>query len=712
MSSYCEAYYNVPGLHPSLPNYLWLEAGTNYGIFDDNPPSSHHQNTTKHLSTMLNRAGTAWKAYQENISGSTIPLTDSYPYAVRHNPFVYFDDVTNTNQSNSALCAANVRPYTQFAADLSSNVVARYNWIIPNLCDDMHNDSPCSTTDQIKNGDTWLANNLPAILTSQAYTNNGAVFILWDEGAGTSDGPLGMILLSPLAKGGGYANTISYTHSSTLRTIQEIFNVSPLLGDAANADDLSDLFNFNVGQLSVTPAAKFSSGGTVGGPFNPLSQSYTLANSGSATLSWTATNSANWLTLSATSGTLAPGSNTVVTASLNANANSLAAGTYSDSVSFFNTNTATGNTPRSATLTVNNPAPPFTGFFDDFSAFSPGNLVGQSNWTQLSTPSALPLQVSGGQVTIPSGQTVNNQDAYKNFTQTNSTVFYGLALTVNSPVTNASPSYFAALYTSNNGGGFANFRLTAKAGDASRNNFVLGIRVTGQSQDPYTFGSALLSNGLPYRVIVKAPAGGTSMSVYVEPTSSDLNSQTAYANNPVGGGTPPTSVGSFVISQFGTNTVPSDGVSIGKVVVADNFATAYNALFPALSPFQTWQIYYFGSTNAPSANPGTDPDADSWSVSAVSVSAISESAPLNVGDMLAWLRFDGGDASRQRPGGNRYRSPDPHGACEAKRHQKILHLHGSLPMRDRPDGRQLHVSIRRSGGEFNCPKGAPAHTET
>jgi len=46
------------------------------------------------------------------------------------------------------------------------------------------------------------------------------------------------------------------------------------------------------------------------------------------------------------------------------------------------------------------------------------------------------------------------------------------------------------------------------------------------------------------------------------------------------------------------------------MVVADNFATAYNALFPALSPFQTWQIYYFGSTNAPSANPGADPDAD------------------------------------------------------------------------------------------------------
>ncbi len=34
MSSYAEQYYNPPGIHPSLPNYLWLEAGDNFGIFN------------------------------------------------------------------------------------------------------------------------------------------------------------------------------------------------------------------------------------------------------------------------------------------------------------------------------------------------------------------------------------------------------------------------------------------------------------------------------------------------------------------------------------------------------------------------------------------------------------------------------------------------------------------------------------------------------
>jgi len=41
----------------------------------------------------------------------------------------------------------------------------------------------------------------------------------------------------------GYRNEIRYTHSSLLRTLEEIFHVGPLLGNAASANDLRDLFN-------------------------------------------------------------------------------------------------------------------------------------------------------------------------------------------------------------------------------------------------------------------------------------------------------------------------------------------------------------------------------------------------------------------------------------------------------------------------------------
>ena len=233
IGSHAEQYFNPPGIHPSEPNYLWLEAGTNFGILDDNDPSVNHQSTTMHLVTLLKNANISWKSYDEDIDGTSCPLTSVNLYAPKHNPFVFFDDVTNTNDPASAYCIAHVRPYTELATDLQNNTAASYNFITPNLCDDMHD---CSIT----TGDTWLSNNMPTIMNSAAFQQGGVIFITWDEGEG-GDGPIGMIVLSPKAKA-GYQNNIHYTHGSTLKTIQEIFHVTPLLGDAANQTDLSDLF--------------------------------------------------------------------------------------------------------------------------------------------------------------------------------------------------------------------------------------------------------------------------------------------------------------------------------------------------------------------------------------------------------------------------------------------------------------------------------------
>ena len=75
IASHAEQYYNPPSLHPSLPNYLWMEAGTNFGILNDSDPSINHQSTTSHLVTQLKNANITWKTYQEDISGTNCPLT-------------------------------------------------------------------------------------------------------------------------------------------------------------------------------------------------------------------------------------------------------------------------------------------------------------------------------------------------------------------------------------------------------------------------------------------------------------------------------------------------------------------------------------------------------------------------------------------------------------------------------------------------------------
>jgi len=246
LAAHCEQYYNPSNYTCSLLSYLWLEAGTAFGISTDDPhcddpPSVNHQSTTNHLVTLLNQAGISWKTYQEGGLPDRMLLNDSGNYAVRHNPFVYFDDVTATNNQFYPYGVAHVRPYSELAGDLASNTVARYNFITPDLCHDMH-DSCAPANDPVRQGDSWLASEIPKLMSSAAYSNNGAIFITWDDPDVPIVEPIGMLVLSPLVRSPGYVSTNRYTHSSTLKTMQELFRVSPFLGAAANENNLSELF--------------------------------------------------------------------------------------------------------------------------------------------------------------------------------------------------------------------------------------------------------------------------------------------------------------------------------------------------------------------------------------------------------------------------------------------------------------------------------------
>src|SRR5437867_2873615 len=236
--------YRTP-IHPSEPNYVILEAGTNCPPLadgtaghcfttDGDPTGSNHTASPFHLVRYLEDAGISWKAYQEGISGSNCPLTRGNGYAPKHVGMIFFDDVTGASDPSDPYCIAHFRPYGELARDLAANRVARYNFITPDLCHDMHD---CSVAD----GDAWLSQEVPRILGSAAYRNGGLLILTWDEDHGT---PIGMIVNSPTVKP-GYSNSIAYSHPSTVRTLQEIFGVVPprfpWLGDAATARDLSDL---------------------------------------------------------------------------------------------------------------------------------------------------------------------------------------------------------------------------------------------------------------------------------------------------------------------------------------------------------------------------------------------------------------------------------------------------------------------------------------
>jgi phosphatidylinositol-3-phosphatase len=263
-AAYASNYHNVPtvtSLHPSEGNYLWLEAGTN--VFpdhtftvDQSPSAANTTRSTDHLVTLLTTKGIAWRAYQEDIPGDNCPIANVGHYAVRHNPVMFFQDVVGSPPSTkNADCLEHVRPYTELGPALAEDAVRGYAILTPNLCHDMHSNDCPGADDVVKQGDDWLAANLPPILASPVYQRGQALIaITWDEGK-NGNKPIGMILLSPQTKGNGYTNTVTYSHASWVKTVEELFGLAPLLGHAADAvtADFSDFFRAGLPGASSAP---------------------------------------------------------------------------------------------------------------------------------------------------------------------------------------------------------------------------------------------------------------------------------------------------------------------------------------------------------------------------------------------------------------------------------------------------------------------------
>lgn len=113
--------------------------------------------------------------------------------------------------------------------------------------------------------------------------------------------------------------------------------------------------------LRIQPDLSFVTSGGSGGPFQPVSQSYTLSNAGPSSLSWTAAKTQPWVSVSASSGALAPGEVITVTISLSDTAATLSSGSYSDTVTFTDLSSGISLT-RAVRLTIK---PSLTQALDD-----------------------------------------------------------------------------------------------------------------------------------------------------------------------------------------------------------------------------------------------------------------------------------------------------------------------------------------------------------
>lgn len=203
--SYCTAYHNVlavydgssPSIHPSEPNYIWMECGSNLSKLNDNDPygtglSVNSMNTFltanpaysgQNLCGLLQAAGLTWRAYSEgtnqlNTSGTnanlggtltvtpapqsmwTVPLASfsgtnaaytnpyngshQWNFAAKHTGSLFFaatNGTTSLTVANTATTnpeAIYYSPLPDLTADLNAGTCAQYNVITPDQYNDMH----------------------------------------------------------------------------------------------------------------------------------------------------------------------------------------------------------------------------------------------------------------------------------------------------------------------------------------------------------------------------------------------------------------------------------------------------------------------------------------------------------------------------------------------------------------------------------------------
>ena len=203
--SYCAAYHNVlsvydgsgPSIHPSEPNYVWMENGSNLSKADDNDPygtglsvkqiqtflAANPAYSGQNLCGLLQAAGLTWRSYSEgtnqlntlgtnaNLGGTltataapesiwTVPLasfsgtnvaytnpyngSNQWNFAVKHTGSLFFPDtngttsltVANTSTSNPEV--SYYSPLPDLASDLANGTCAQYNVITPDQYNDMH----------------------------------------------------------------------------------------------------------------------------------------------------------------------------------------------------------------------------------------------------------------------------------------------------------------------------------------------------------------------------------------------------------------------------------------------------------------------------------------------------------------------------------------------------------------------------------------------
>jgi acid phosphatase len=215
--------------HPSEPNYLALFAGSTFGIRDDGT----YNLTAKNLADQLQAHGRTWHVYAQDLPSSCSTVASARggvdlvglagTYARKHEPAISFTDISRTTR------CTRITRLTSF-----SPTAASFELIVPNMTNDMHDGT-------IAQGDAFLHAFVPRITTSAAFAHS-LLLITWDEGSTSlgGGGHVATLVISPSVSA-GRRSSVSHTHYSILRTIEDAWGLG-CLAHSCTANDLREFF--------------------------------------------------------------------------------------------------------------------------------------------------------------------------------------------------------------------------------------------------------------------------------------------------------------------------------------------------------------------------------------------------------------------------------------------------------------------------------------
>jgi hypothetical protein len=160
-------------------------------------------------------------------------------YAVKHNPFVYFENVESGD--DAALSLDQVVDFdgpSGLWADLTSDDRApNFSFIVPNQCHDMHGfvsgGTPiCSTSNSaeseltILQGDAEIAKLVNGIKASKVWQHGrNAIIVVWDENDYSNAANHVVFLVETNYAANGAMSSTPYDHFSLLRTLEAGFGL-------------------------------------------------------------------------------------------------------------------------------------------------------------------------------------------------------------------------------------------------------------------------------------------------------------------------------------------------------------------------------------------------------------------------------------------------------------------------------------------------------